>query len=125
MSGNNITINGVEYKNVSTVTIETKQEKITLNDKYVDLSVHIHGDMQQPMTLSNSKVIVDGNSNTISTSNASIHVQGDCQGSASTSNGKIEVGGSVHGNANTSNGNINITGICSGNTKTSNGKVRK
>jgi hypothetical protein len=125
MSGNTVCMNGVEYKNVSTITIETNGEKIKLEDKYVDLTIIIQGDMTQPMTLSNSKVVVEGDSSTISTSNASIHINGNCNGSATTSNGKMEVDGSVYGNAITSNGNINIKGICTGNTKTSNGKVTK
>lgn len=125
MSNNNVSINGTQYKSVSKITIETTMEKVTLEDKFVDCSIHIEGDMTQPMTLSNSKVIVNGNANTINTSNGSIYVHGDCNGNASSSNGKIEIGGNVSGNASTSNANINIKGICSGRTSTSNGKVKK
>lgn len=125
MSGNTCYVNGVEYKDVSKITIETQNEKIKLEDKYVDLAITIKGDMLEPITLSNSKVIVEGNCSTISTSNASININGNCNGDATTSNGKVEVGESVYGNAITSNANINIRGICTDNTKTSNGKVNK
>ena len=122
LDGNTCTINGVTYKQVLKLTIETTEEKIEDPLKYSDLKITIDGDCKQPITVGCGDVTVNGTAGNVKTSAGRITVTGN-SGSVHTSQGRIEIGGNVSSDVKTSQGNITIKGDCHGSVKTSMGNI--
>ena len=104
VNGNNI-VGNYKANGKFVVKIEWESEDPTVIYCDKDLKVEITGPCDQ-VDMVNGSLKITGNAGSAKTSNAEIHIGGDCVGNCSTSNATIKVNGSVGGKCSTSNGNI-------------------
>lgn len=124
MNGSRIILNGEEYVNVISLTIETKLERKSLGEKYVNMVMQLTGDVKGPLTLPSGRVAVQGNCAGVQTHAGGISVTGNC-GAITSTTGTVSVGGDCAGSIQTSVGSVTVRGNCSGNIRTTVGSVTR
>ena len=106
---NTVTINGVTFSSVGSISINRNRvvidgKDITPNAK--EISISVQGNVEKISADNVDTITVSGNADHISTMSGDVEVGGNVSGSISTMSGDVDVDGSVGGGISSMSGSV-------------------